>query len=138
MASRAVALQGQVHQGEIVQGALGAGQFVPAAPGGFHDGDLQLVHQAHDAVGVVRLGDVMDGRLGPPAADGEHLARGMLPGREPVQRLEKAEAVAVVGAHHASVHGSQLAHDEVRARESGHRRERQEDRQEQFLHIYLF
>ena len=135
---RRAALQGQMHQGEIVQGALGAGQLVAAAPGGFHDGDLPFVHQAHDAVGVLRLGDVVDGGLGPPAADGDHLARRVLPGRGPVQRLEEAEAVAVVGADHASVGGSQLAHDEVRAGESGHRHEGQEGRQEQFLHVCLF
>ncbi len=135
---RRAALQGQVHQGEIVQGALGAGQFVPAAPGGFHDGDLQFVHQAHDPVGVVRLGDVMDGGLGTPAADGEHLARRVLSGRMPGKRLGEAEAVTVVGAHHTSVHGGQLAHDEVRAGETGHRHEGQEDRQEHFLHVSLY
>ena len=135
---RRTALQGQVHQGEIVQGTLRAGQFVPAAPGGFHNGDLPFVHQAHDAVGVVRLGDVMHGGLRAPAADRELLARRVLSGRKPVQRLEEAEAVTVVGADHASVGGSQFAHDEVRAGETGHRHEGQEGCQEQFLHVYLF
>ena len=95
---------------------------------------LQRSASAHDAVGVVRLGDIMHRTFGAPAPHGDHLARRVAPGGRPGKGGCEAEAVAVVGAHHASVRGSQFAHDEVRTGKTGRTDQCQGGRQKNSFH----
>ena len=95
-------------------------QLPASVPGRLHNRDLVLVHQADDAVGVGRFGDLAADSLGTPAVDGDHLAFRMASGQRDRQRLGKAESVAVIGAHHASVGGSLLSDNEIRTSERRH------------------
>ena len=72
-AGRCRSLQGQVHQGEIVQPAFRVAEFPAPAPGSFHDGYLLFIHQAYHGVGVRGLIYVVDLGAGEKAADGYFL-----------------------------------------------------------------
>ena len=107
-------LQGQMHQREVVQVALRVHEFLPPVPGRLDDAQLLLVHLADDGVGIGRLRDVVK-RMGAPAPDRDHFPGGMGAGPRIGQGRGIAESVTVVGADHASVHGSLFAHDQVGA-----------------------
>ena len=99
-------LQRQVHKSEIVQRPVRVAELFAASPGGFHDGNLLLVHQTGDGIRIRGLCNVMhDGRV-PPAAHNHLFAGFMLSGGRIAERPGRAEAVAVIGANDAPVHGS--------------------------------
>ena len=108
-------LQGDVHQGEIIEPALFVAEFLAAVPGGLHDGYLFLVHQTYHRIGVLCLRNIVGFGVGAPATQGNHFVLGVAARRGITQSPGKAEAVAVIGAYHAPVGGSLLSYYQVGA-----------------------
>ena len=117
LAGRFAALQGQFHKVIITQPAFRIAEFVPSAPGGFHNGNLVFVHEARHIVGVGSLGNEVFATAhgAEEAPDGYHFPFRMGSGSIMGQGGYKAEAVGIVRADDASVHGSLLSNNEVGA-----------------------
>ena len=81
LAGRPGPLEGQRHQGVVVELPLAVDQLAAAAGGGLAHRDLVLVHQADDGVGPSGLGDLAVDPVVLPPLDVDHRAGRMLAAR---------------------------------------------------------
>ena len=114
-ACRGRPLQGQTHETEIVEQTIVVLQFETTIESGFDNGDLFLIHQADNIVGVFNLLDVLSFVRGSPTMNGYLLPFGMATGRTVEQRAGKAETIAIVGTHDTAIAGGFFTHNEIGA-----------------------
>ena len=108
---------------------MGIGEPFPAAERGFRDGQLVLVHQAQDFVGVRHLGDGLPLLFAGFVVweDFDGLARLVIGRRQEPQRGIEPGVVATVGDHNGAVGRSPAGHYNARTRlgrQSAHRQDR--------------
>ncbi len=118
------ALEGEVDVGAVVDAAFNlGGQFLAAAVGGLADGELPLVHVAHDAVGMGHLGNLDELLAAVPVDDLVHGAGGIVGGGAVVELAIEGVAVGGVGNHGAAVLGGAFGEEEIGAGVRGERGE---------------
>ena len=107
------ALQGDIDEAAVVDAAFLVLQFRTAAPGGFGDDDLVLVHVADRLVGVRNLFNFADVAVGVPVIDFEHGAGFPVGRRFVVQLAEKAVRVGRIGDQDGAVLGGAARDNDI-------------------------
>ena len=109
------ALKGYVDEATIVHNTLRVVELLAPAPSTLGDGDLMLVHIAHDVVGDRRLRDIPKGLARIPLVDLEHKTLAPRLGRIVDEVTVERVRVGRIADHDRAIDRSLLAHDQVGA-----------------------
>ena len=134
LAGGLAALQGDVHETAVVENARRIDTLLAAAKGGLAYRHLPLVDVAYHVVGFLGLGNLAPVGAHVAVIDLAHLALGVAPGLEVIERVKGAERVAVVGAHHAAVGAGALGHDDACAGQCLHHGRHGSHGEKEFFH----
>ena len=121
------ALQGNVNEGTVVYAAGFVFQFGTAAPGGFGNDYLELVHVAHRLIGVGNLLNNAQGLVGVPVVNLDGAARFPVAGGSVVQLSVEGVGICGIGNQYGTVLAGTPADNHIGAgaglhgKEQGHR-----------------
>ena len=102
-AGRLGALQGNVDERAVINSASLVLKFRTAAPGGFRNDELELVHVTYGLVGMGNLLDFTQITVGIPLVNGKHTACLPVAGRLVIQLTEESVRVGSIGNQHRAV-----------------------------------